>query len=148
MKFISVRKINNPDEISEVDILGTFNEQTMSITEGDIYEDLPQERVMLFVHGYNNDYTKTFNTYRDMKQKLDIVLREDNKYEYVGFLWAGGDFCTDYIGAKHRAKLINSRLSYHLQRLYTKSGNRKIDIICHSLGCFVVLESLKHLALC
>lgn len=141
MRIISVNKDQDPNLVSETDNLFDFNEHELKLSPSDIYQDFPQERVLLLVHGYNSEYARAYNAYRTISQRLRHTLT-DKTYEIVGFTWPGGDSPVDYFPAKSRAKKVANRLSYHIAELYYTSGCKKVDILCHSMGCLLTFEAM------
>lgn len=145
MRIISINKDKNPHKISETDNLFMLNEHELKLSPADIYKNFPEERVLMLVHGYNSDYIRAYNAYRTIKQRLENSLDPEKKYETVGFAWPGGDSPGEYYAAKTRAKEIASRLTYHIMELYNHCGKKKIDIMCHSMGCLLTFEALKQI---
>ena len=143
MRIINFRKNDDADQVLKTDLLCDLNIQTMEITESNIYENFPQKRVLLIVHGYNNDDFKAKMAYRMINQNMRMYMKHSTDYEMVGVMWPGGDTAIDYLRAHSHAKHLAKRMCFHLQEMYMASGNMKIDIMCHSMGCFLVMEALK-----
>jgi len=141
MRIISVNKDKNPNHISETDNLYLFNEHELRLTTTNIYKDFPQKRILLLIHGYNSEYARAYNAYRTISQRIKHTVPECD-YEIVGFNWPGGDSPVDYFAAKSRAKKVAPRLSYHISELFYSSGNQKVDILCHSMGCLLTFEAM------
>lgn len=97
-------------------------------------------RVMIFIHGYNTSFDAA--VYR-MTQ-----LAQDSGYggTPVLFSWASGGKSTDYVYDKESASAARDQLETTL-RLLARSGARRIDIVAHSMGTWITMETLRQLAI-
>ncbi|WP_405023172.1 alpha/beta hydrolase [Mesorhizobium sp. BE184] len=97
-------------------------------------------RVVVFVHGYNTSFDSA--VYR-----LTQITHDAN---YPGtpvlFSWASGGKTTDYVYDKESASAARDQLEVTL-RLLAQSGARRIDIVAHSMGTWVTMETLRQLAI-
>ena len=129
----------------------------------------PRARIILFVHGYNNDSNDANNSYYTMRKNLDDSLRESGlsretrntfQKEIWELYWPG------YYGIDQPSSVVRlvgekgiSTASYSLQVLKAKDWVPKglaeylesldpsgVFFVGHSLGCRVVLETIKRLA--
>ena len=113
-------------------------------------------RVILFVHGYNNTLSVARDAYETFSTRLAERVREAAA-EIFGpryrFYWPGDEdlgifsFISYPVETKD-AKASASRFVDFLRELYERFGHpaRPIDIVSHSLGGRVVLETLTALA--
>ena len=62
----------------------------------------------------------------------------------VLFSWASGARTTDYVYDKESASAARDQLEVTL-RLLAQSGARRIDIVAHSMGTWVTMETLRQL---
>jgi esterase/lipase superfamily enzyme len=97
-------------------------------------------RVMIFIHGYNTSFDSA--VYRATQ------IAHDSGYPGtpVLFSWASGGSTKDYVYDRESASVARDQLEATL-RLLARSGARRIDIVAHSMGTWVTMESLRQLAL-
>lgn len=97
-------------------------------------------RAMVFVHGYNTSFDSA--VYRATQ------IAHDSGYPGtpVLFSWASGGSTTDYVYDRESASVARDQLEVTL-RLLAQSGARRIDIVAHSMGTWVTMETLRQLAL-
>ena len=97
-------------------------------------------RVMVFVHGYNTGFD-------DAVYRLTQIVHDSG---YPGtpvlFSWASNAQTTDYVYDKESASVARDQLEATL-RMLQQSGARRIDIVAHSLGTWVTMETLRELAI-
>ncbi len=110
-----------------------------------IQEACAQKRVLLLVHGYNNEFEDVLRAYRIIREKQQQFL--SRKYDLVlGYTWPGGIDALDYRQAKRRAGIVGPRLGVVLLKL--TSGQKKIktlDVMTHSMGARVGFRALESL---
>lgn len=97
-------------------------------------------RVMVFVHGYNTSFDSA--VYRATQ------IAHDSGYPGtpVLFSWASGGRTKDYVYDRESASVARDQLELTL-RLLSRSGARRIDIVAHSMGTWVTMETLRQLAI-
>ncbi len=97
-------------------------------------------RVMVFIHGYNTSFDSA--VYRATQ------IAHDSGYPGtpVLFSWASGGSTKDYVYDRESASVARDQLEVTL-RLLAQSGARRIDIVAHSMGTWVTMETLRQLAL-
>lgn len=97
-------------------------------------------RVMVFVHGYNTGFD-------DAVYRLTQIVHDSG---YPGtpvlFSWASGAKTTDYVYDKESAAAARDQLEVTL-RMLAQTGARRIDIVAHSMGTWVTMETLRQLAI-
>ncbi|HEY4193615.1 MAG TPA: alpha/beta hydrolase [Mesorhizobium sp.] len=97
-------------------------------------------RVMLFVHGYNTGFD-------DAVYRLSQIVHDAG---YPGtpvlFSWASGASTTSYVYDKESASAARDQLEVTL-RMLEQSGARRIDIVAHSMGTWVTMETLRQMAI-
>lgn len=97
-------------------------------------------RVMVFVHGYNTGFD-------DAVYRLTQIVHDSG---YPGtpvlFSWASGASTTDYVYDKESAAAARDQLEVTL-RMLAQTGARRIDIVAHSMGTWVTMETLRQLAI-
>jgi esterase/lipase superfamily enzyme len=95
---------------------------------------------MVFVHGYNTGFD-------DAVYRLTQIVHDSG---YPGtpvlFSWASSAQTTDYVYDKESASVARDQLEATL-RMLQQSGARRIDIVAHSLGTWVTMETLRELAI-
>ena len=97
-------------------------------------------RVMVFVHGYNTGFDAA--VYR----LTQIVHDSGYPGTPVLFSWASGASTTSYVYDKESASAARDQLEVTLKML-ERSGARRIDIVAHSMGTWVTMETLRQLAI-
>lgn len=98
------------------------------------------DRVLVFVHGYNTGFD-------DGVYRLTQIVH-DSQYSgtAVLFSWASANSTIDYIYDKDSSTVARDALENTL-RLVAKSGARRIDIIAHSMGSWLLMEAMRQLAI-
>lgn len=125
MKIISIQKNQDPD------LLDTHWNMV-----GDLSKVTSGSKVLILVHGVNNEPAEALAAYTVIDQKLG------DQYDHViGILWPGGDRAYEYFSAKSRANSVG----VELKKLIAMIDTTDIDIIAHSMGNRVVLKALKGL---
>lgn len=117
---------------------------------------LAYPRIVLLVHGYNNDEafaTKAFSAFESMQRKL-AGLPEGGDYasgwHAVRVYWPGdaawgiasGLF---FMGAIGNARRSGAILAGVVDQLRVRGNLTEVMFVAHSLGCRVVLETLMNL---
>lgn len=95
--------------------------------------------IALVIHGYNTDYEKAIEYFKDVRE------RSGSLYDtMVFYLWPSGDEFWEYYEAEDRVdgKALPKRLAELVSELREKSD--RVDVIAHSMGCRLILESLKY----
>ncbi len=106
-------------------------------------ERIRGKRVLLLVHGYNNDEDDVCRAYGLIAQRVGAELA--GAYDVVvGYTWPGGDLRVSYPAARHRAKACAPRLAARLGRVAAVAS--AVDLLCHSLGNFLALRALATMA--
>ncbi len=97
-------------------------------------------RALVFVHGYNTGFD-------DAVYRLTQIAHDSG---YPGtpvlFSWASGASTTSYVYDKESAAAARDQLEVTL-KLLSQSGARRIDIVAHSMGTWVTMETLRQLAI-
>jgi esterase/lipase superfamily enzyme len=98
------------------------------------------EGAIVFVHGYNNTFAE--GLYRQAQLAYDFALPAVS----INFAWPSAAAWDGYPYDKESAVFATDGLSRTLD-LVARSEVRGIVVVCHSMGCFLVLESLRIMAL-
>lgn len=119
-------------------------------SKGDFFsgEEIPADwtgkKIIILVHGFNCSVQSTIEIYFKFKQMLESYCFH---YDYIiGFVWP----C--HIGRMHyrRAKAIVPKASQMLATFIKTSGlanARQIDLLGHSMGARLALETVKRVSL-
>lgn len=98
------------------------------------------QRVLVFVHGFNNGFD-------DGVYRITQIVHDT---KYVGtpvlFSWASAAKTTGYLYDKESANAARDDLEATL-RMLAGSKAKSIDIIAHSMGTWVTMETLRQLAI-
>ncbi len=97
-------------------------------------------RALVFIHGYNTAFDAA--VYR----MTQIVHDAGYTGTPVLFTWASGGSTVDYVYDSNSASAARDALE-HTLRLVVKAGAKRVDIIAHSMGNWVTMESLRQLAI-
>jgi len=97
-------------------------------------------RALVFVHGYNN-------LFDDSVYRITQIVHDSG---YTGtpvlFSWASGGKTVDYVYDRDSTSAARDRLEFTL-RLLVKVGAKRVDIIAHSMGNLLTVETLRQLAI-
>jgi esterase/lipase superfamily enzyme len=98
-------------------------------------------RVLVFIHGYNTGFD-------DGVYRLTQIA-QDTKYPGtpVLFSWASGAKTRDYVYDKDSSTAARDDLEATLVMLSKTPGIKSIDIIAHSMGNWLAMETLRQLAI-
>ena len=98
------------------------------------------DRVLVFVHGYNTGFD-------DGVYRLTQIAH-DTKYPGTPVLsWASGARTRDYVYDKDSSTAARDDLESVLVMLSRTRGIKSIDIIAHSMGNWLAMETLRQLAI-
>jgi esterase/lipase superfamily enzyme len=97
-------------------------------------------RALVFIHGYNTAFDAA--VYR----MTQIVHDADYPGTPVLFSWASGGKTVDYVYDSNSASAARDSLEATL-RMVAAAGAKRIDIIAHSMGNWVTVETLRQLAI-
>jgi len=114
-----------------------------------------RRRLVLLIHGYNNDLRDSEDAYRgfeDMQREL-AGLDDDTPVaggRLVEVYWPGdADWgkvsALFYPFSIGRAQMTAAALADTLVRAARESGHKQVDIVAHSMGCRLTFELLKQL---
>ena len=150
MKLISARKdfwSNNElavtDAIRDVDLVGEI--PSVPISESTFLTSLAGKKVLVLVHGYNNEPEDVHDAYAVLESYFARLVTGDTEYDQiVGYIWPGGDDPLDYGAAKKRANALARRFGIWLAKMQATRAN--IDVMGHSMGARVILKALKKIA--
>lgn len=110
--------------------------ETESISLEAMINLLRDKRVLLLIHGYNNNISKVAGAYKTIENGIDKISHDYD--EIVGFTWPGGDHALGYYSAKGRSSPAARRLLNIFKIFRFKS----LDVMTHSMGARVVLRAL------
>ena len=110
------------------------------LAEGEFLAAIQDKKILLLVHGYNNEKYDVLRAYEIIEAKVQAIL--PGHYDLVlGYSWLGGDDPLDYFAAKRRASAIAPRFGIWLPKI--KQAVAKLDIMTHSMGTRVMLSALQ-----
>jgi esterase/lipase superfamily enzyme len=143
--FWSAVDFSAADEIRRID----FDRGTgATIGRSRFLQELRNKRVMVLVHGYNNEELDVLDSYRTIDARmrlLGFLGRPAAAYDaLVGFAWPGGATGVSFPFARQRAGESAPGFSRLLADLRTAGAT--IDLNTHSLGAHVALEALREAA--
>ena len=136
--FWSDTKLAVSDAIKEVDLVGDAT--SVDIDENELFTAIAENRILLLVHGYNNEPEDVHNAYAIVES--NIIDLTAGQYDCViGYIWPGGDDPLDYFAAKTRSNALARRVGIWLQKMSDKKII--VDVMGHSMGVRVILKALK-----
>ncbi len=114
-----------------------------SLTTQKWQNQLKGKRVLVLVHGYNYSWSKLLRVYNLLEQNFkNLMIGTGHHYdEIIGFAWPGGDKATEYMIAKRRAR---KHIKTYADLIANLSKICTVDIQAHSLGNYLMLESLDY----
>ena len=139
--FWSPIEFSADDEFRRIDLAAG---RGVTVHYADALKELANKRLMLLVHGYNNEELDVLKSYRTIETEMRLLgfLGSAAPYDaVVGFVWPGGARGVSFPFARLRAGETAPRLSRLLTDL--RSAGATVDLNSHSLGAHVVLEALR-----
>ncbi|GAA6151615.1 alpha/beta hydrolase [Pseudoteredinibacter isoporae] len=146
MIIISSRKsFNNPDELSDVghayrEIDFSNDSVVREMESHQLLTELTGKKVLMLVHGYNNEQDEVYDAYSVIEEKIDQHIAGEFD-AVIGYSWPGGDKGLEWWTSKRRANAVARRFRFLIEELSKQT--RSLDVMSHSLGARVVLKALK-----
>jgi esterase/lipase superfamily enzyme len=147
--MVSCRKdFWSPTEFSAANEIRRIDLATGSgppIAANQFVQELLGRRIVVLVHGYNNDECDVIDSYGTIDENMRLLgftgAAPAAYDELVGFVWPGGALGVSFPFARQRA----SETANPFQTLLTtlKAAGTSIDLNTHSLGTHVALEALR-----
>ncbi|WP_321504999.1 alpha/beta hydrolase [Breoghania sp.] len=97
-------------------------------------------RAFLFVHGYNTRFPEALYRFTQVVDDAQVPSVP------VLFTWASGGAVTDYVYDINSAQIARDALEQTLRDL-AASGAERIDILAHSMGTYLLLETLRQISI-
>jgi len=127
----------NGHEYKEINFLTDL--PVRDLTENELLDEISGKKILLLVHGYNNEQDEVYDAYTIIEDKISEHI---NDYDLVvGYSWPGGDIGLEWYSSKKRANSVARRFRNLILTLSEAANS--IDIMSHSLGARVVLKALK-----
>ena len=101
----------------------------------------PGRRVLIFVHGFNTRFEEAVYRF------AQIVYDSRVNVAPVLFTWPSGGNVTDYVYDRDSAMYSRDALETVLQALVKDSNVSSISILAHSMGNYLVIESLRQMSI-
>jgi len=146
MLIVSSRKtLLNSDEIAIQETVHECKFDSGATTQkqtdfAELETAIKGKRVLLLVHGYNNEFEDVGRSYEIIEDKCGKHLR--TQYDaVVGYTWPGGDHGWEWHPAKRRAGSVAPRLARVLREHF--QATKSIDLMTHSLGTMVGLKAVS-----
>lgn len=96
-------------------------------------------RAMIFVHGYNTNFAE--GLYRHAQLLQDYGRRAPS----VHFAWPSAASAKGYVFDRESALFSRDGLERVLNAM-ARSNARQINLVAHSMGCFLMMETLRTMA--
>ena len=137
-EFWDSNDLSNSDKVRDVDL--DTDDLGNDLDEQEFSRRVRGKRILLLIHGYNNEEDDVVRAYSIIEGKVSSLL--SRQYDMtLGYTWPGGDDRFDYYAAKTRASSVAPRLRRWL-RVISRQG-QSIDVMAHSMGCRVGLLALR-----
>lgn len=136
-----IRQVDlNGDGSSANEKDGATPSDALTINKQALIEKIAGKKILVLVHGFNNEQLEVYDAYQVINNKINQVL--PHTYDYViGYSWPGGKYGHDWWGAKSRANSV-ARMFRALLETLGKSALH-LDLMSHSLGARVCMKALK-----
>lgn len=138
-KFYRTGAISRQDKTKIVNLSDPRPSNNREISNENLLNLVRGKRVIILVHGYNNTFSEVCDAYLRLTNQLKANSVPHD--QVIGYIWPGGDKKLSYFAAKKRARKLAPRISDLLESLSDQV--QSIDIIAHSMGCFLSLSTLK-----
>jgi esterase/lipase superfamily enzyme len=141
--FWSTTDFSGGLDIRDLDMTGDGS--GASVTPATFLQAIAGKRVMVLVHGYNNDRLDVLDSYGTIERQMRLLnFLGGGAAPYdavVGFAWPGGSVRVSFPFARLRA----SESAPHLARLRgdLRGANATVDLNTHSLGAHVAFEAMR-----
>ena len=106
-------------------------------------QNIAGQRVLLLVHGYNNEQEEIYDAYSVIEDKIWTHMSQAYD-KVIGYSWPGGDVGLEWWASKRRANAVARRFRFLLRDML--QSVQFIDVMSHSLGARIVLKALKQSA--
>lgn len=141
--FWSTTDFSGGLDIRDLDMTGDGS--GTSVTSANFLQAIAGKRVIVLVHGYNNDRLDVLQSYGTIESRmrlLNFLGGAAAPYDAViGFAWPGGSVGVSFPFARARAGDSASHLARLLNDL--RGANATVDLNTHSLGSHVAFEALR-----
>lgn len=138
-RFYKAGEISKRDKVKLVNLVDPRRSANKAISMSDFEQGIKGKHVVILVHGYNNTFEKICDAY--LRVNSQLITNKVPHHTVVGYIWPGGTKKLNYWPAKKRARQLSKRLGRLLTGI-SESASR-VDIIAHSLGCFLTLNAMK-----
>jgi esterase/lipase superfamily enzyme len=101
----------------------------------------PGRRVLIFVHGYNTRFEEAVYRFAQIVHDARVNVAP------VLFTWPSGGNVTDYVYDRDSALYSRDALEAVLQALVNDPAVDSISILAHSMGNYLVIESLRQMSI-
>lgn len=131
------------DEIRDVNLVDAKRPIPL-LTEVEFLQRIGGKKILLLIHGYNNEEDDVARAYDIIDAKAKQSLNNGSTPYYdliIGYTWPGGNDPLDYFVAKRRASSVAPRVVRWLEMIQSKSAS--LDLMCHSMGCRIALLAAK-----
>src|SRR3984957_7802334 len=101
----------------------------------------PGRRVLIFVHGFNTRFEEAVYRFAQIVHDARVNVAP------VLFTWPSGGNVTDYVYDRDSAMYSRDALEVVLQALVKDQYVDSISILAHSMGNYIVVESLRQMSI-
>lgn len=146
MYFISARRFfwysSDLSETDEIHLVEPAKLKSHSVDMAQLQAAASGRRVLVLIHGYNNNTVATLLAYRQARVGIDAYAAVHGAtYDLVvGYIWPGEWVLTEFPAAVATAEGLAGRMRQILIDLGATAAS--VDVCAHSLGNLVVLGAL------
>jgi esterase/lipase superfamily enzyme len=101
----------------------------------------PRHRVLIFVHGFNTRFEEAVYRFAQIVHDARVDVAP------VLFTWPSGGNVTDYVYDRDSALYSRDALEVLLQALVNDPSVDSVSILAHSMGNYLVMESLRQMSI-
>jgi esterase/lipase superfamily enzyme len=101
----------------------------------------PGRRVLIFVHGFNTRFEEAVYRFAQIVHDARVDVAP------VLFTWPSGGNVTDYVYDRDSALYSRDALEVLLQALVNDPSVDSVSILAHSMGNYLVMESLRQMSI-
>ncbi|MCD6589078.1 MAG: alpha/beta hydrolase [Candidatus Fermentibacteraceae bacterium] len=138
-RFYKAGEISRSHRVKLVNLADPRRSANTAISMSTLSTLLENKHVILLIHGYNNTFEKICDAYLRITDQL--VTNQIPHDQTVGYVWPGGTKKLSYWPAKKRARQLSKKLGELIADISLSAS--RVDIIAHSLGCFLTLKALQ-----
>jgi esterase/lipase superfamily enzyme len=101
-----------------------------------------QSDVLVFVHGYNTNYPESVFRFAQLVHDASAPARGPSRTDVL-FAWPSRGELTGYLADRESVTISRNHLEATLNEIAATPGVRNIDLVAHSMGNWLAVETLR-----